>query len=351
MTKAEIVTAVARTLGERTVRVRRVAFNERRSAAHVWASAGGEDVFAKVLLADWLATRDNRPLPGPRPVRLRSAVSLLATEWETSWQLFPLSSDEAGVPRPLAVSLADKAILWHEGGRETMRGLLRAYTAFGTSRKWAEAASGRLGAFLRRVHDRFAHGDESLHVGQLLEAVRQHAAGVSEDMRPFLATATRVLQALERELNTSRLRVPVSLIHGDLQPSNVLWDGAGRIWLVDFEHSRHDMAILDLVQWIYNIRVALLYPLVDPRRVLRVERAFWEGYGGESRPDLVLATRALAAVWIFCFLVPERIPYRRRTARIGRRVALALYEGLLKTRVIAWRMPHILGGVPIEGPR
>ncbi len=80
--------------------------------------------------------------------------------------------------------------------------------------------------------------------------------------------------------------LPLALVHGDLQPRNVMWSAAGQASLIDFERTRFAPAVLDFVRLASG-------PWAD-RPALRA--AFLAGYGRRPGPEERHALRCFAAL-------------------------------------------------------
>lgn len=132
---------------------------------------------------------------------------------------------------------------------------------------WAFEAAGR---FARRLHDLPFVDLDPVPVGvALLRRVRALAA---EAAGTALGAHVTSLEAELQALDLDRLvRRPC---HRDFTPDNWLLDdgSTGRLFVLDFEHSRPDLPLCDLA------RLELLHLREAPA----LREAFWSGYGGAS---------------------------------------------------------------------
>lgn len=243
------------------------------SSHHAWCAvtAAGERFFVRLasaaaagLGADLHGEARVLPLAaaaglGPRPVRCDPARSLLVTEW--------IAAVERSGP-PGAADL--------------------------------EAA----GACLARLHALPYPAD--LRAVDFRRQARElrTAAGAAAVADHFAALAERVFDAA-----TARA-ARECLCHNDLNPSNVLVDAAGRLWLVDWEYAGRGDPAYDLASY------ASQHGLRDDQRQALLEA--YRGHGGQvDAGGLRLAAWGfdyVQALWYRALAVAEGAPLDRATA-------------------------------------
>ncbi|SNT42107.1 phosphotransferase [Actinacidiphila glaucinigra] len=122
-------------------------------------------------------------------------------------------------------------------------------------------------------------GDDST---SFLENLIGHTRGVYREKRPVLdplldalAIPESLLEALPEELG-GLTRRPFALLHGDLHRENLVVDGAGELWTIDWELARIGDPLYDLATHLHLMR----YPRRQERQMVRG----WRKAVGESSP-------------------------------------------------------------------
>lgn len=181
----------------------------------------------------------------------RSARSAPSLDWELD-TLEAVAARDIGVP----------AVIRSDDGRRSVDGVV--------VQGWIDGRPPADGADWQRVADALA-GVHSVVVDQ-----RPGACAVT-DLGRTGCSVDADLSAVPDEVADVVLAVfasvadaPVSLIHGDPGPSNLLLDDAGRVWLLDWDESRVDVTWHDLS----NLGIRVL-PDDRHRRALALSHA-WE---------------------------------------------------------------------------
>lgn len=192
------------------------------------------------------------------------------------------------------------------------------------------AALGSLGRWLRRYHRSIGGAATAPFSGEQIEAevaelIDSAVAGRAPN------TIRRTLARLElraRELAGSPVTVAVT--HGDLGPSNVLVDRAGRVAVID-PNDVPGPVVFDLAKLITAIRTAaprLLSGIPRPQQPIRPELALLGAYGPFDRDALAVA-RGMATVRRWLDIEGGAAGLRRVSLLPARRVLRAELSGVL----------------------
>lgn len=123
-------------------------------------------------------------------------------------------------------------------------------SAFVAARTWGEAElradPARVGRFLRAFHAKMP-GEVSGPgaIFWVFHVIRDYArtlAAKRSRFAPDLPHLVRVAAAME----AAQVALPIVYGHHDLLPANFLEDGAGRLWLIDYEYAGFGTAMFDL---------------------------------------------------------------------------------------------------------
>ncbi len=341
----ELRERIASTLNvsSRCVRVDRWQYNRRRSALHGWGSSSGKRFFAKILALDPFPLTTPLSVPKEKAIprtQVRSAKDQIETEWHVTNELRALMGPSC-VPAPLGKSGTARTIVWEE-----VRGMRLDHLV--SRSRWRDpqgnasaAALFQAGAWLRKVHDGFSRGSETLDIARLIEIIPDSVGRGGWRSSRYANVASKLLEtAVAKAGGASRLRVPVALTHGDFSLPNLMWsEKENQLFVFDFEHAADRGILHDLVVLISNLRFKLLNPLIPPRVLESAEKAFWAGYGSVSR-EMSVFVDALACAWIFYCALPWLSELRKRRGwKAG--IKTWIYEAFFEDFLIARRM-----GVP-----
>jgi Ser/Thr protein kinase RdoA (MazF antagonist) len=321
----DAVKRIAAALGVATgdVALSRCATNARGTAAHWYGRWGDTPIFAKTLIGDAFPACD--PLWNPAldtDREARTSAGQVDTEWSAAQRLAPLDGSACGIPQRLA--RGRETLVWRQAPGRTLDSLILRSRISGHARERVAAALCASGAWLRRVHDTFMQGSETL---DLQASARATAAGAAAPRTARAAwrkqAAVDLLTLAASKLPRGCTPAPRSFTHGDLTPPNIVYDArTAHVTVVDLEHAAERTIVRDLVVVVSRLRSRRLHPLVPDACVETYERAFWDGYGQIAR-DLRIATSALASAWLF-----HAYPARPQPRASGRRAALSLYDRL-----------------------
>lgn len=182
------------------------------------------------------------------------------------------------------------------------------------------AAAERTGDVLARLHRASTVPPRAAAPDMVVPPV----AGMVTELLPGLADRVAGLaDALDGALSGRR---PASLVHGDLSPDQVLWDGADGIRVVDLDRSALGPPGADVGSWVAACTVA-----GQPELAL----GFLAGYrSGGSRPGRPLPARELAGWCARALLASALEPFRRADPDWRQRVAaqVALAEDIIAGR-------------------
>lgn len=118
------------------------------------------------------------------------------------------------------------------------------------ARTWGEADvrgdPERVGRFLRDFHARMP-GEVSGPgaIFWVFHVIRDYARTLSARESRFAEEVPRLV-ALAQAMEAAQVALPVVYGHHDLLPANFLEDGAGRLWLIDYEYAGFGTAMFDL---------------------------------------------------------------------------------------------------------
>jgi hypothetical protein len=265
-------------------------------------------------------------------------------EFDDLQRVFTALGPGAGVVRPVLCDAAQGAIVTERARGGPLARLVREACRRGGDRDdlaRAAALCTSAGAWLRRFQERGAvemRGLRPEHLGTpasflayveaRLPLLRVARPGVEPEFCDELLThAALALQALP-----ASAFAPVTWSHADFGPHNVLVDGE-RLVVLDFElqpqHPLFDAAYF--VESLFHIGG----PLVDPSRVVRLERAFLAGYAVSTETPLFTLLRLRHLV---CAYVSE-------TRRAAGLMQLCMWPGLLAMRS---RLRQLLHALPLR---
>jgi tRNA A-37 threonylcarbamoyl transferase component Bud32 len=351
---AQLLDAIARTLAVSgaDLEIRTIDTNERQTAAHVAVDYRGDELFAKVLLADRF------PRLTPQFVLASSADGeeycnadeQVRLESESARHLRALAhaSDGIRVPRVRATSETERVIVWDRVQGTTLEYLLKHGPRADRRDARGRHVGTLLGSFLRTVHEHCAGGTTRIVVTDCTELLAQ-AEMTSPETVPVLAAAIDRLQRLIADGRDGEM--PLTLVHGDLSLSNIVWDENSRsLAVVDFEHSRRDLALFDLAAWIYGVRVCLFWPTISPSVVQEWESAFAKGYANSSdtAARAYRLSELIAIAWVFGYFLSTRLPERELTATGLTRLLRICYRLFVKRHVLASRMDMLTKATLID---
>lgn len=134
------------------------------------------------------------------------------------------------------------------------------------------------------------------------------------------------LDALDRALGTQRY---VSYVHGDLNGANILRDGQGNVWLIDFAHAHRGHVIRDLVK-LENDLLYLFTPLSDEGELAQAValtqalRAVRDLAAPLPDPPAAVRAPALRRAWAVLQRLRARVAERVREDRDPAQLSVAL---------------------------
>lgn len=118
------------------------------------------------------------------------------------------------------------------------------------ARTWGEAElradPARVGRFLRAFHDRMpgeVTGPAAFF--WVFHVIRDYARTLAEHGSRFASDLPRLV-GIAGAMEAAQVALPIVYGHHDLLPGNFLEDGAGRLWLIDYEYAGFGTAMFDL---------------------------------------------------------------------------------------------------------
>jgi Ser/Thr protein kinase RdoA (MazF antagonist) len=265
-------------------------------------------------------------------------------EFDDLRRVYAALGPDAGVVRPVACDAAHGAIVTERARGTPFVRLVREACRRGGDRDVlarAAALCTSAGAWLRRFQERGAVemcGEQPTHLGspatflayveERLRLLRAARPGIEPALcDDLLMHATMALGALP-----AGALGPVTWSHADFGPHNLLVDG-DRLVVLDFELAP-EHPFFDAAYYVESLSHAG-GPLVDPSRVVRLERAFLAGYATFTETPLFTLFRLRHVV---CAYVSE-------TRRAAGLMQFALWPGLLAMRT---RLRQLLHALPLR---
>jgi len=322
--------------------IKKINFNERRTAAHVNLTFGRDRLFAKVLLAPTYLKLSPQFIlaSGYDDGHTWQAAAQIRQEQQQGHLLREIANttNTVSVPRMVEASERHQALVWeHVDGVNLDELLKRPYGQLLPTISPRQLAA-LVGSFLRAVHDRHPVAPGSLQLADCTPLI-ERARKLTPEWSDVLENAVARLQ--QQFAAQGMADGPATLIHGDLSLSNLLWDDRRRVLhVVDFEHSRSDSVLFDLAAWIYGVRVALFRPLVQRRTVRDWESGFREGYqlASSAAQTAYAIAELVAVIWIFGYFLPQRIRERETGAHHVERLRRLIYRRILMKPLLRRRL-------------